>query len=89
MSCSQSCSCHLFDEEKATDSLVGSIVVNTNEVGFYAFEANKTNLVKTHKVAIKNEANSREGWAEQDPVAILGAVQECVANVVVGGKVKM
>jgi len=45
--------------------------------------------VKTHKVAIKNEANSREGWAEQDPVAILGAVQECVANVVVGGKVKM
>lgn len=87
MSCSQSRSCHLFDEEKAIDSLVGSIVVDTNEVGFYAFEANKNSVVKTKKVALKNASISREGWAEQDPAAILGAVLECVANVVVGGKV--
>lgn len=70
-------------------SLVGSIVVDTNEVGFFAFKANSVDkAVKTHKVVVRNAATFQESWTEQDPKAILAAVHECVANTVVDGQVK-
>lgn len=70
-------------------SLIGSIVVDTNEVGFFAFKANSVDkAVKTHKVVVRNVVTFQESWTEQDPKAILAAVHECVANTVVDGQVK-
>lgn len=80
-------SCHVFDEGKAVESLVGSIVVNTNDVGFYVFKANSTDIVKVYKLPVKNEITIREDWAEQDAMAILTSVQECIFHTVTAGEV--
>lgn len=85
--------CHRSPGTTAADddgvSLVGSIVMNTNEVGFFAFKANSIDkAVKTHKVVVQNAVTFQESWTEQDPKAILAAVHECVANTVVDGQVK-
>jgi len=71
---------NVFNAEKAKVSLVGAIVVNTNDVGFYAFRANCSEVIKSHQLAIKDEDTSREGWSEQDPMAMLSAVEECITN---------
>lgn len=67
--------------------LVGSVVVHTNEVCFYAFRANSGDAVKTYRVPVKNVFTVRPGHAEQDPKAILNAVRVCVENTVVAGSV--
>lgn len=85
--------CHRSAGMTATDDdgvlLVGSIVMDTNEVGFFAFKANSIDkAVKTHKVVVGNAVTFQERWTEQDPKAILTAVHECVANTDVDGQVK-
>ncbi|XP_060849614.1 glycerol kinase-like [Rhopalosiphum padi] len=80
---------NVFNAEKAKVSLVGAIVVNTNYVGFYAFKANCSDVVKSHHVVIKDAETSGEGWSEQDPMAILSAVQECISNTTCPGGMVM
>jgi len=69
-----------FNSEKAKVSLVGAVVVDTNDVGFYAFRANCNEVIKSHQVAVKDSDTSPEGWSEQDPMTLLRAVEECILN---------
>lgn len=80
---------NVFNAEKAKESLVGTIVVNTNEVGFYTFKANCSDVVKSHHMAVKDVETSRAGWSEQDPMVILSAVQECISNTTTPGGMVM
>lgn len=79
--------CQALDLKKKKESLVGSIVVNMNEVSFYVFKTNSTQVIDTCKVTVNNVNTLREGWAEQDANVILSAVHDCVNNVVTKGKV--
>ncbi|XP_001946651.2 glycerol kinase-like [Acyrthosiphon pisum] len=71
---------NVFNAEKAKVSLVGAVVVDTNDVGFYTFRANCNEVLKSHQVAVKDLDTSREGWSEQDPMTMLRAVDECIFN---------
>lgn len=76
-----------FYSSAVDKEVVGAIVVNTNDVCFYAFRTNSTHVVSSHRVPVSNVATSREGWAEQDPMTLLKAVQECVYQTVTAGQV--
>ncbi|XP_025193495.1 glycerol kinase-like [Melanaphis sacchari] len=70
---------NVFNSEKE-QTLVGAIVVNTNDVGFYVYKANCSDLVKSHHTTIRDVNTLQEGWSEQDPMEILSAVEECISN---------
>lgn len=74
--------CRAFDQKKAAGSVVGSIVVDVHEVSFYAFKANTADVLHHNKTAVGVKPIGREGWAEQDPMKILDAVNECVKSAV-------
>lgn len=79
-------SCDVLNDGTAThssSSLIGAIVVKTKEVSFTVFKANRAvDELITFEVPVDNVQHLPDGWAEQDPVAILRAVRECIANTV-------
>lgn len=64
--------------ENSAQPLVGAVVVSTSSVSFRLFRANSSDIIKLHRVPITNLMSTRDGWLEQDPIAIMRSVEECI-----------
>ncbi|XP_050539547.1 glycerol kinase-like [Daktulosphaira vitifoliae] len=64
--------------ENSTQPLVGAVVVSSTSVSFHLFRANSSDIIKLHRVPITNLLSTRDGWLEQDPIAIMRSVEECI-----------
>ncbi|XP_043484071.1 glycerol kinase-like isoform X1 [Leptopilina heterotoma] len=61
--------------------LIGAIDEGTNSVRFLVFAANTAEVLTYHQVSI-SKSYPKEGWVEQNPMEILGAVVECLNKTV-------
>ncbi|XP_047114214.1 glycerol kinase-like [Schistocerca piceifrons] len=61
--------------------LVGAIDEGTSSARFLVFSARTAEVLTYHQIHIAQDC-PREGWVEQDPVAILSAVKECINETV-------
>lgn len=73
--------------------LVGAIDEGTSSARFILFKAETAEIVCSHQQTIP-QITPQEGWVEQDPMVLLGAVEECIARaeeklVLLGGSVKV
>lgn len=61
--------------------LVGAIDEGTSSARFLIFSARTAEVLTYHQIRIAQNC-PREGWVEQDPLAILSAVKECINETV-------
>lgn len=61
--------------------LVGAIDEGTSSARFILFKAETAEVVCYHQKSIA-QLNPKEGWVEQDPIAILDAVHECIERTI-------
>ncbi|XP_076680792.1 glycerol kinase 3 isoform X3 [Andrena cerasifolii] len=61
--------------------LVGAIDEGTGSARFLVFAAKTAEVLTYHQVSI-SQSYPKEGWVEQDPIKILGAVRECLNQTV-------
>ncbi|XP_033229476.1 glycerol kinase [Belonocnema kinseyi] len=57
--------------------LIGSIDEGTSSTRFLVFDVLQRKVVASHQLEIK-QYYPQEGWVEQDPMELLGAVLECI-----------
>ncbi|KAL0273986.1 UNVERIFIED_CONTAM: hypothetical protein PYX00_006532 [Menopon gallinae] len=57
--------------------IVGAIDEGTSSARFLAFAAETSEVLTFHQIEI-TQICPQEGWVEQDPMEILGAVRECI-----------
>ncbi|XP_074105089.1 glycerol kinase 3 isoform X2 [Cotesia typhae] len=62
--------------------LVGAIDEGTSNVRFMVFAADTAEVLTYHQTTIPL-LNPEEGWVEQDPIAIINAVRECLKQTVI------
>lgn len=62
------------------EPLIGVIDAGTRTVKFCVFRSLHTKEVAEHAVDIAAQI-PQEGWMEEDPMEILGAVKECINKV--------
>ncbi|XP_073979632.1 glycerol kinase 1 isoform X3 [Rhodnius prolixus] len=58
-------------------TLIGSIDEGTSSARFLVFSSQTGRLVASHQIPISKHC-AQEGWVEQDPVAIMDAVRQCL-----------
>lgn len=61
--------------------LVGSIDEGTSSARFVLFKANTAEIVCYHQKELA-QITPKEGWVEQDPMELLGVVEECIEKTV-------
>jgi len=76
-----------------TGPFVGAIDEGTTSARFIIFRAGTDEIVCYHQIEVES-IFQKEGWCEQDPMAIMNTVNECIAGackklVALGGKVKV
>ena len=68
-------------QNRFTSSLIAAIDQGTSSTRFCVFDSNNYEVIAHHQIEI-NKIFPREGWVEQDPIAIIKSIENCVENVI-------
>lgn len=61
--------------------LIGSIDEGTSSARFVLFKAGTAEIVCYHQKELA-QITPQEGWVEQDPMELLGVVEECIQKAI-------